>query len=188
MDASFEAELARARVVPVLRAADAPAALAVAERLVSAGHRLIELTATTANWPEAVATARRRWPDVTIGAGTLRDGQDAHAAVLAGAAFLVSPFPAPEVRAFAEQGGVPFVEGGFTPGEVAAAAARGPAKIFPAHVGGPAYVRSLLALMPGATIVPTGGVQPEDVDAYLRAGAAAVGINAERLLDTKEIG
>jgi 2-dehydro-3-deoxyphosphogluconate aldolase/(4S)-4-hydroxy-2-oxoglutarate aldolase len=184
----FESELAAARVLPVLRAADARAALAVAERLVDAGHRVLEFTATTAAWADAVAGARRRWPGVSVGAGTLRSADDARAAILAGAAFLVSPFPAPDVRAVAERDGVPLLEGGFTPAELAAATARGPAKLFPAHVGGPAYLRSLLAVLPGAAIVPTGGVQPDAIDDYLQAGALAVGLNAERLLGREGTG
>jgi 2-dehydro-3-deoxyphosphogluconate aldolase/(4S)-4-hydroxy-2-oxoglutarate aldolase len=92
------------------------------------------------------------------------------------------------VRAVAERDGVPLLEGGFTPAELAAATARGPAKFFPAHVGGPAYLRSLLAVLPGAAIVPTGGVQPDAIDDYLQAGALAVGVNAERLLGREGTG
>ena len=124
---------------------------------------------------------------MAVGAGTIRTAEDAHHAIQAGAAFLVSPWPAPDVRAVAERDGVPFLEGGFTPAELAAASARGPAKLFPAHVGGPAYLRSLLAVLPGAAVVPTGGVQPELLDEYLEAGALAVGINADRLIGREGI-
>ncbi len=74
---------------------------------------------------------------------------------------------------------LPFVEGGFTPAEIAAAAAHGPAKVFPAHVGGPAYVRSLLAVFPDAVLIPTGGVRLDDVAAYRAAGALAVGVGSD---------
>jgi 2-dehydro-3-deoxyphosphogluconate aldolase/(4S)-4-hydroxy-2-oxoglutarate aldolase len=179
--------IAQARVVPVVRERDAGAALERAERLVAGGHRVVELTATTAGWQAALAEARERWPWVLLGAGTLRTGPDAQAAVGAGAGFLVSAFPAPEVRAVAGREGVPLIEGGFTPAEVAAASERGAAKLFPAHIGGPAYVRSLLAVLPGAAIVPTGGIRPEAVEEYLTAGAIAVGINADRLGSQEEV-
>jgi 2-dehydro-3-deoxyphosphogluconate aldolase/(4S)-4-hydroxy-2-oxoglutarate aldolase len=182
----IERRLADARVVPVVRAADAAGALGVAVRLVAAGHRVVELTATTAGWPDALAEARRRWPELLLAAGTLRSTEDADRAIGAGAELLVSAFPAPAVRVIAERDGVPFLEGGFTPSEIAAASARGPAKLFPAHSGGPEYVKSLLAVLEGAAIVPTGGVRPEDAEDYLAAGAVAVGINAGRLLTREE--
>ena len=174
--------LTRARVVPVVRAADGGAALAATARLVEAGHDVVELTAATDGWAGALAEARRRWPEILLGAGTLRTRDDAERALEAGAEFLVSASPAPEVREVAAREAATFLEGGFTPSEVLAASARGPAKLFPAHVGGPAYVRSLLAVLPGAAIVPTGGVQLEDIDEYLEAGAIAVGVNADRLI------
>ena len=182
----MSALLGGATVLPVVRAADARAALAVAERLVEAGHEVVELTATTGGWDAALAEAGRRWPGIRLAGGTLRTPDDAERALRAGASFLVSASPAPDVRAVAEREGVPFVEGGFTPAEVTAASARGPAKLFPAHVGGPQYLRSLLAVLPGAEIVATGGVSPEQAEQYLAAGAAAVGINAGRLLTEKE--
>jgi len=74
---------------------------------------------------------------------------------------------------------VPLLEGGMTPGEVLAASDRGVAKLFPAHVGGPALLRSILALSPQARIVPTGGIGLADVPAWLDAGAFAVGVGSE---------
>ena len=177
------AALARERVVPVVRAGDRATALGLAGRLVERGAGMIELTATTPDWTGALDEARRAWPEVIVGVGTLRSEAEAEQAVAAGARFLVSPWPAPGVRTAAERHGLLFLEGGFTPAELAAATAHGPAKLFPAHVGGPAYLRSLLAVLPGAMVVPTGGIQPDEVDAYLEAGALAVGINADRWAD-----
>lgn len=62
---------------------------------------------------------------------------------------------------------------------LASATARGPAKLFPAHAGGIAYLRSLLPLLPGARIVPTGGIKLADVGAWLQAGGFAVGIGSD---------
>ena len=116
---------------------------------------------------------------MVVGAGTLRTRADAERAIGGGAAFLVSPCPAPPVREVADAAGVPLLEGGLTPGEVLAASDRGIAKLFPAHVGGIGLLGSILALSPGARIVPTGGIALADVPAWLRAGAYAVGIGSE---------
>ena len=171
-----ESAIAGAVVVPVVREDDADSALAVANWLIEHGLDVLELTASTPGWERTVAALQG---DVLVGAGTLRTRHDAERAVAAGARFLVTPCPAPEVRAVAEAAAVPLLEGGFTPGEVLAATDRGIAKLFPAHVGGPALLSSILALSPGARIVPTGGIKLADVGAWLDAGAYAVGVGSE---------
>jgi len=176
-------QLRASRIVPVVRVATADEALELAGRCVRARLKTIEFTATTAGWAEAVRAARAEWPELVVGAGTLRSRQDAQCAVEAGAQFLVSPLPAPAVRSVAEWHGLGFIEGGFTPAELAAATALGPAKLFPAHVGGPAYLRSLLAVLPGAAIMPTGGVRLDDAAQWLAAGAVAVGLGSDLTAD-----
>ncbi|MFG2714735.1 bifunctional 4-hydroxy-2-oxoglutarate aldolase/2-dehydro-3-deoxy-phosphogluconate aldolase [Streptomyces goshikiensis] len=175
--------LAAQRLLPVLREAHAEEAVRRTTALLAAGCRAVELTTTTPGWAGAVA---RTAPlsDATgrpalIGVGTVTTAAQARTALDAGAAFLISPYPAPEVRAYAAERGAVFVEGGFTPGEIAAAARHaGAAKVFPAHVGGPAFIRSLKAVLPTALLVPTGGITPAEVPHWLAAGATAVGIGA----------
>jgi 2-dehydro-3-deoxyphosphogluconate aldolase/(4S)-4-hydroxy-2-oxoglutarate aldolase len=177
-DAALTA-IARAIVVPVVREEGASEALAVAEWLLEQGLDVIELTASTPGWEDAVRKLRSAAPALTLGVGTVRARDDAERAIGCGADFLVSPCPAPAVRAAAAAGAIPFLEGGFTPGEVLAASDRGVAKLFPAHVGGPPLLRSIRALSPEARIVPTGGIGLGDVSAWLQAGAYAVGVGSE---------
>jgi 2-dehydro-3-deoxyphosphogluconate aldolase/(4S)-4-hydroxy-2-oxoglutarate aldolase len=171
------AALAAQRVLPVLREPDPPAAIARVTTLLAANARVIELTTSTPDWPTALAECVRRADgQALIGMGTITTAAQARTAIDGGAAFVVSPYPCPAVRATAA--GTPFLEGGFTPAEIAAASAFGPAKVFPAHVGGPAFVRSLRAVLPAALLVPTGGIAPGDVADYLAAGALAVGVGS----------
>jgi 2-dehydro-3-deoxyphosphogluconate aldolase/(4S)-4-hydroxy-2-oxoglutarate aldolase len=175
----IEQAIAAARVLPVLRTADATGAVRAAEALLGAGLGVVELTVTTQGWAGALRELRHAHAGAVLGAGTVTTADDARRAVEAGADFLVSPYPAEAVRGFADETGTVFLEGGFTPGEVAAASARGIAKLFPAHVGGPAYLRSILAVLPGARIVPTGGIGLSEVRDYLAAGAYAVGVGSD---------
>ncbi|MEU9377852.1 bifunctional 4-hydroxy-2-oxoglutarate aldolase/2-dehydro-3-deoxy-phosphogluconate aldolase [Streptomyces sp. NPDC048255] len=180
------------RLLPVLRNADADEAVRQAAALLAAGCRAVELTTSTPGWAEAVtrtvplsdAHGRR----ALIGVGTVTTTGQAEAALEAGAAFLVSPYPAPEVREVAGRRAAVFIEGGFTPGEIASAArSAGAAKVFPAHVGGPRFIRSLKAVLPEALIIPTGGVRPGDVHDWLAAGASAVGIGDGLPADPAEL-
>ena len=179
---AFADVLRGARVVPVIRVSDSVAALDVLGRVAAAGLPAAELTATTHGWADALAEARLRWPGLVTGLGTVLTAADARRAARLGAGFLVSPYPVPEVRDVAADAGLPFIEGGVTPAEIAAAASRGIAKLFPAHVGGIQYLRSLLSILPDALIVPTGGIAPSAAADWLRAGALAVGVG-RALLD-----
>lgn len=174
-------QLRTARIVPVLRVPEASEAVRMIAGATAAGFFLVELTATIHRWQDALSEAARRWPSLVIGVGTVLNESDARQAIEGGADFLVSPYPVPAVRGVATEADVPFLEGGFTPAEIATAASRGIAKLYPAHVGGPTYLRSLLSVLPGARVVPTGGIGSQDVRAWLDAGALAVGIGRELL-------
>ncbi|WP_328302681.1 bifunctional 4-hydroxy-2-oxoglutarate aldolase/2-dehydro-3-deoxy-phosphogluconate aldolase [Streptomyces sp. NBC_00435] len=169
------------RLLPVLREADADEAVRRTRALLAAGCRVVELTTSTPGWAGAVARTApltdAHGRPALIGVGTVTTGGAARTALDAGAVFLVSPYPAPEVREVARERGATFIEGGFTPGEIASAVrSGGAAKVFPAHVGGPRFIRSLKAVLPDALIIPTGGIQPGEIGDWLDAGAAAVGI------------
>jgi 2-dehydro-3-deoxyphosphogluconate aldolase / (4S)-4-hydroxy-2-oxoglutarate aldolase len=173
-------------VVPVIRTPTADEALEVAEWAIEQGLPALELTATIPGWVDALRHLRRTSPDTMVGVGTLRTEDDARMACAEGAGFLVSPVPAPAVANVGAGRGVLVVGGGFTPAEVLAAAATGMAKLFPAHAVGPRYLRSVLAVAPpGTRVVPTGGIALDDVEAWLDAGAYAVGIGSE-LRPTRE--
>lgn len=173
------AALAPRPLLPVLRAGSADDALDVARRLADAGLPVVELTGTTPGWEQALVALRAERPDLVVGMGTMTTREEAQRAVAAGAQFLVSPWPVPAVRPVAEQAGVVLLEGGCTPAELADASARGPVKLFPAHLGGPAYLRSVLAVLPQARIVPTGGIRLSEVGSWLDAGAVAVGVGSD---------
>lgn len=175
----LERRLREARIVPVVRVADAETAHALVARLLTAGLDVVELTTTVAGWPDVVTVLRADHPEVCVGVGTVMSAVVARQAVEAGAHFCVSPRLVPDARAELERAGVPFVEGGLTPTEVLEAASRGVAKLFPAHVGGVQYLASLLTVEPTARIMPTGGIPLDQVGDWLRAGAIAVGVGGD---------
>jgi 2-dehydro-3-deoxyphosphogluconate aldolase / (4S)-4-hydroxy-2-oxoglutarate aldolase len=104
--------------------------------------------------------------------------EQADAAIDGGAEFLVTPAVRPAVIERAVGRGALVLAGGLTPSELLAAHEAGAelVKLFPARLGGPAYLRDVLAPLPFLKLVPTGGVSAENARAYLDAGAAALGI------------
>ena len=78
--------------------------------------------------------------------------------------------------------------GGFTPTEVLTAWEAGAdvVKIFPADVGGPAYLRALRSPLPQVRLMPTGGVDLTTAEAFLKAGACCLGVGGA-LVEPKAI-
>ncbi|MFJ4775843.1 bifunctional 4-hydroxy-2-oxoglutarate aldolase/2-dehydro-3-deoxy-phosphogluconate aldolase [Streptomyces sp. NPDC088762] len=186
------AVMAAQRLLPVLREADADGAVRRTTDLLAAGCRAVELTTSTPDWADALARtvplADAHGRPALIGVGTVTTAAQARTALDAGAGFLISPYPAPEVREVAERREAVFIEGGFTPGEIAAAVrSAGAAKVFPAHAAGPRFIRSLKAVLPEALLVPTGGIRPGEVGEWLAAGAAAVGVGSGLPADPAEL-
>jgi 2-dehydro-3-deoxyphosphogluconate aldolase/(4S)-4-hydroxy-2-oxoglutarate aldolase len=120
---------------------------------------------------------RERHPELLVGAGTVRTPDQVEAAAAAGAAFCVAPAMVEAAISRAHELGVPFVPGALTPTEVERAWSLEPAavKLFPGSLGGPSYVRELLAPLREVPLVVTGGVDAGNAAEFLAAGAMAVG-------------
>ena len=171
--------LGAAGILPVLRTPDASAVRDQVHRLRESGARVVELTTSIPVWDGLLAGLTADLPDMVTGMGTVTESTVADRALDSGASFLVSPYPVPDVRRTAERSAALLVEGGMTPGELAAASASGIAKVFPAHVGGTRYLRSLAPVLPGCRLVPSGGIALSEVPDWLAAGAFAVSVGSE---------
>ena len=169
----------RVRLIPVIRVRDSGTALELVDRLLAADLDVIEVTTTIDGWDAIIETIRDRDPEVCVGAGTVTTPAFAGRALEVGAHFCVSPCLVPDVRTTLAASDIPLMEGGLTPTEVLGAAEHGVAKLFPAHVGGVSYLRSLLAVAPHARIMPTGGIPLANAAEWLAAGAFAVGIGSD---------
>lgn len=162
------------RALCVVRAALVPDPARLAAALAAAGIRAVEFTFTTPGAP-AVIEAAAAAGDAVIGAGTVLTAAQARDAIAAGARFLVTPGLRPEVARIGREAGVAVVMGALTPTEVAAAMECADAvKIFPARLGGPAYLRDLRGPFPQVRLIPSGGVGVGNARAFLDAGAVAV--------------
>lgn len=180
----FIDRLRAARVVPVIRHDDPGIAEQACGLLAAEGVSILEITMTVPGAIALIATLRDRFPSACIGAGTVLSADDADAAIGAGAAFLVSPCWSDGTARSALKGGIPYLPGAMTPGEILHHAEAGAAvvKVFPADAaGGPGFLKAVRAVFPHIPLMPTGGVSPETAQAYLDAGAICVGIGGNLL-------
>jgi 2-dehydro-3-deoxyphosphogluconate aldolase/(4S)-4-hydroxy-2-oxoglutarate aldolase len=175
------AALLDTRIVAVLRGDDPKRVVEAGVALHDAGVTCLEVTFTTPRATDAIAELRDLLPaTAALGAGTVLDATQAREAIEAGATFLVSPAPCPDVVAEGIGRGVPALPGAFTPGEILAAWRSGASavKVFPAATGGPRHIRDLRAPFPDIALIPTGGIGIDDAASYLAAGALADGLGS----------
>jgi len=169
-------------VLAVLRAPSPELALDASEAIIRGGVTGIEVTFSTPDAPEVIRELiARHGDDACIGAGTVTTVAQADAAAEAGAEFLVSPGTLPALtRAMLDTGRV-VMTGAMTPTEVMTALELGVdvVKIFPASLGGPSYLGALRGPFPDAPLMPTGGVTPDNLADWFRAGAVAVGAGGD---------
>lgn len=169
-------------VVAVIRADDAGDLVDVSKALVEGGVTAIEITFTVPKALSVIEKARDVLADqVLIGAGTVLDGETARAAILAGAAYIVSPALRPDVIQMCRRYDVACMPGAMTPTEILHAWELGAdvIKIFPAGVGGPQFFKDLKGPFPYMKLMPTGSVNRETAPLFIKAGACAVGVGGE---------
>lgn len=167
------------RIVAIVRLQSYERAREIASALLAGGITAVEFTLTGEGAYQAISETREALGErMSIGVGTVLDAEAAKAALAAGAQFVVTPTICPDVIATCKAADVPILSGALTPTEALTAHNLGAdmVKIFPARLGGPAYIRDLLAPLPHLRLVPTGGVSHENARAFIEAGAVAVGI------------
>lgn len=168
-------------VVAVVRLDDLSAAVAVTEALVAGGVRAVEFTFTNPRAGAAIAAAREALGDrALVGAGSVLDPETARTAILAGAAYVVTPTVSLPTIGLCNRYAVPTVIGALTPTEIVSAWEAGATyvKVFPASLGGPGYLKDVLGPLPQVRLIPTGGVSVDNAAAFIGAGAAAVALGS----------
>ncbi len=175
-------------LVAILRLDDGKVVMPLVEALAAGGVHAIEITMGTPGVLRHVERIAADLPNVLIGVGSVLDAETARMALYAGAKFIVTPVSKPEIIQAAHRYDAPVFSGAFTPGEILTAFEQGAdvVKVFPAEVLGIPYLRSVLAPMPQLRLMPTGGVNVDNVGDWLRAGACAVGVGSS-LLDKKAV-
>lgn len=152
----------------------------VVEAVAAGGVHCIEVTMTTPGALECIrlATERLSGADVLLGVGSVLDAETCRLAILAGAEYVVSPTLSKDVIRMARRYSKCVIAGAYTPTEILTAWEEGAdlVKVFPASVGGPGYIKAIKGPLPQIPLVPTGGVELDNVGAFLAAGASALAV------------
>lgn len=163
-------------VVGIVRLTSGKSLPKVAEALHKGGLSVMEFTMNTPDMLEGLRTSRRALPEVLFGAGTVLNHKAARQAIESGAEFIVSPNTRADVIEVTHHMGKVAVPGAYTPTEIGLAMElyADIVKLFPASGLGPKYIRELMGPFDQLNIMPTGGVNTDNIGEYFNAGACAV--------------
>ncbi|RKQ32475.1 bifunctional 4-hydroxy-2-oxoglutarate aldolase/2-dehydro-3-deoxy-phosphogluconate aldolase [Oceanobacillus halophilus] len=176
-------------VVAVIREIPKDKALFVAESLLKGGVNALEVTVEGEGALSAIELLKKEFADrAIIGAGTVLDELSADASIRAGAEFIVSPILKKDVIETTIRYGKVSIPGVMTPTEMMQAVEWGAdvVKVFPASVGGPAFIKNVKGPLPQVSIIPTGGVDLTNGADFIKAGAIAIGAGGN-LVDNQAI-
>ena len=166
-------------IVAVVRANDSEQAIRIADACIEGGVPAIELTFTVPGAHHVIEELSKRYtPDqIILGAGTVMDSETARIAILSGAQYIVSPYFNLETVKLCNRYRVACMPGAMTIKEVVEAMEAGAdiVKLFPGEIGGPKMIKAIRGPVPYAKIMPTGGVDVNNVAEWIKAGAVAVG-------------
>jgi len=174
--------LARCDLIAILRGIRPDEAVAVTTALEAAGIAVVEVPL---NSPDPLASITRLAVEfgerLLIGAGTVMNEQQVADIAAAGGKLIVTPHANSTVVRAAKRHGLLAVPGFFTPAEAFALLEAGAdaLKLFPAEAANPAMLRAMRAVFPPDTMVlPVGGIDAANMNAWRAAGAAGFGIGS----------
>ena len=176
---NFTDRVCEAGIVPVVVLNRVEDAVPLAGALLKGGITFMEITFRTECAADCIEVISREVPDMTVGAGTVINVEQAKTAVARGAKFIVSPGFDEETVRWALDNDIPVIPGTVTPTEIMKAVGMGlrVLKFFPADVyGGIKAIKALSAPFGQVRFLPTGGVSPDNLKDFISNKAvAAVG-------------
>ena len=182
------------KVVPVFYDPDIEIVKKITESCYKGGIKILEFTNrgdfAWEVFKELELFCRENFPEMILGTGSIVDSSTADLYMSLGSNFIVGPVTNSEVAKACNRKQIPYIPGCLTPTEISLAHELGSdvVKIFPADsIGGPSFVKSVIAPMPWVKIMPTGGVDTnsESLKKWIESGVFAVGMGSK--LFTKEI-
>lgn len=176
-------------VVAVVRADNADMAEKISKACIEGGIPAIEVTFTVPGADKVINSLKEKFTEneLIVGAGTVLDSETARVAILAGAQYIVSPGFDLETAKLCNRYQIPYMAGCMTITEIIKALEAGTdvIKLFPGSAFGPNMIKDIKAPLPQVPIMPTGGVNLENVHQWIKNGCIAVGVGGNLIAGAK---
>jgi 2-dehydro-3-deoxyphosphogluconate aldolase / (4S)-4-hydroxy-2-oxoglutarate aldolase len=179
-------QLQQHKIIAIIRGAAPETVLPIVQALQEGGVRAVEVTLNSTNALKVIKELSGALKDkMLVGAGTVLDAASAADAIEAGAQFIISPSVDVETIKFTKEKGVVSIPGAFTATEIVTAYKAGAdmIKVFPAT--SPQYIKELKGPLDHIPLMPTGGINLQNIKDFQKAGAVAFGIGSA-LVDVKQ--
>lgn len=166
---TFSEKVFETGIVPVVVLNNVEDAVPLAGALLKGGIDFMEITFRTECAAECISVISKEVPDMTVGAGTVLNVEQAKLAVDCGAKFIVSPGLDEATVKWAIANDIPVIPGTVTPTEIMKAISLGlkVVKFFPADVyGGIKAIKALSAPFGQVKFLPTGGVSEANLNEF----------------------
>lgn len=175
-------------IVAVIRGKNVEEAIEYSRACIEGGVNILEITFTVPNAVDVLKRLNEELDDVLLGAGTVLDSTTARLAIMNGAKFIVSPSFDEEVAKLCNLYQVPYMPGCMTPTEMTNALKFGVdvIKVFPGSAFGPDYIKAVHGPLPYVNLMPTGGVDVDNVAEWIQKGAYAVGAGSSLVKGSRE--
>jgi 2-dehydro-3-deoxyphosphogluconate aldolase/(4S)-4-hydroxy-2-oxoglutarate aldolase len=183
------------KIIAIIRGIEPDRIVHTVDSLLTGGIKLVEVTYDQRDQEKIKDTLKSlelikgRFGDaVCMGAGTVLTEEQVVKAIDAGAQYIISPNVDIKVINKTRELNKIAIPGAFTPSEMTDAYNAGAAivKLFPAGVLGPGYIKALLAPLAHIPVIAVGGIDDNNIDQFMKAGARGVGVGGN-LVDKKAV-
>lgn len=176
-------------LVAVVRADSADEAKRITQACIEGGCASVEITFTVPGAHRIIEELANTYKpeEILIGAGTVLDAATARIAILSGAQYIVSSSFDKDTAKLCNLYRIPYMPGCMTLKEISEALQYGVdiVKIFPGNVLKVDFVKAVKGPMPQAEMMPSGGVDVDNVDQWIKAGCVAVGAGSSLIAGAK---
>jgi len=170
-------------VVAVVRAENETEAVNISNACIEGGIKAIEVTLTVPGATDVIKSLKMKFhsDELILGAGSVLDSETARIAILAGAEYIVSPCFDKDTAMLCNRYQIPYMPGCMTITEIKTAMEYGAdvVKLFPGNTFDPSIIKSIKGPIPQASVMPTGGVNLQNADQWIKNGAVAIGIGSD---------
>ncbi|MDW5470289.1 bifunctional 2-keto-4-hydroxyglutarate aldolase/2-keto-3-deoxy-6-phosphogluconate aldolase [Staphylococcus equorum] len=169
-------------LIAVVRGVDTEETKKIIDEIIKGGFKNIEVTYTVPNASHIIEQVRKDHGDeIILGAGTVMDCTTARIAIEKGAQYIVSPHLDTEISKICNMYSIPYLPGCGSATEIVEALKFGSdlVKLFPGRHLGPDFISDIKGPIPNVELMPSGGVNIENMREWIEKGSFAVGVGSD---------
>ena len=169
------------KAVAVIRTNTYEEAKEISIAAIQGGMKIIEVTMSVPNAPKLIKELKDEYKGACVGAGTVLTKEALDQCIENNADFIVSPCIDEEIISYAIQRKVLIIPGLMTMSELNKVYKMGLRfiKVFPGNVVGKGFIGAAKSIFPDLSIMPTGGVNKDNINEWIQAGADCSGIGSD---------